>query len=104
MAGCWTPLHVCPSSDRELACLRDRGLHVIGVNKVEIGLREEFVCCETGRSFPGRVDPLEIAVVAGDAQHVERQQEEAVQFLECQALVRSISGHMRSSRDMIGRV
>src|SRR2546427_11466292 len=50
------------------------------MDELEIGPHEELLSREAERLLPGRVQALEVAVEACDAEHVERGPEKAVQL------------------------
>ena len=67
--------------------LRIGGVPVVGVDELAVGTRQQFCLCVSQRPVPRRVHPLEIAVVARDTQHVQRQREEAIELLLCASAV-----------------
>ena len=64
----------------EFVHFRQRGRAVVGVHEVEEGPGLEFRQRPAQRRLPGRVEPLEPAIKAGDAEQVHRLVEEVVQL------------------------
>ena len=58
---------------------------VVGVDQLDLRLRQQLRFVVAEDPLPGRVDALEVAVEAADAQHVERQREEIDRALPARA-------------------
>ena len=65
----------------ELCPLRKRRCAIIGMDEVNVRTCEKFRRRNSQNLFPGRIHPFEIAVEAGDAQHIQRQREQLIDFL-----------------------
>ena len=61
----------------DLAVLLEGALPVLGMDELEHRLRLQFGVAEPEHRLPRRVEPLEIAAEVRDAEHVDRQGEEA---------------------------
>src|SRR5262245_2319864 len=51
------------------------------MDKLEVGLGKELANRETQRSFPGRVQQLQVTIEPGNAEEVEREGKETLQLL-----------------------
>src|SRR5262249_42034735 len=61
---------------------RARGLHIIGMEKANVWPGKQLFLRIAELLFPRTVDPLQIAVEAGDAKQVNGKIEEVLKFLE----------------------
>ena len=66
---------------REATGLGDGRRAIVGVHEVEVRTRDELLARPAQHVLPGRVQPFEVPVVCGDAQHVAREREELLQLL-----------------------
>ena len=57
-----------------------RGLTIVRVDEIQIRPRQQFRLGVAECSLPRRIDALEVAVEAGDAQHVEREREKPIEL------------------------
>ena len=51
------------------------------MNEIQKRMAGQLLCCEAQCSFPGRIEALEIPSEVGEAEHIERGCEEAIQNL-----------------------